>query len=373
MDSSYVLNPKLRLRFLRADRFDAPLAAVRFTKFFDKKLHLFGPDLLVREITQDDLNEEDMEALYGGMALDLPFRDRAGRLILFQLAQPVDVSLQAVLRKTLYGFALLSEEEETQKKGAVVISYLVGQQLTWQQMAQRQKMNREWGALLSSMPIRIEAMHLCADSIFWRPIFAVFKFAAGMFTRVRVREHMGDHKDVQFSLQTFGIPMADFPVAKDGTILRSICRDRWKKRKTLEMILKQAEMAKSLATTRKDVQQRVLVRVGTPGQHDVLLGRGKACYAHVGNIRLRNIVIERTHLYEGAGFAVKQKVSDEVVALIRSKGGRFLKDDGTGWVEVDDETARKKVSHAFRTFRGLKNNGGKFPKSGKRKKGDKPE
>ena len=42
-----------------------------------------------------------------------------------------------------------------------------------------------------------------------------------------------------------------------------------------------------------------------------------------------------------------------IVHLVKEEGGRFLKEleGGRSWVEVDEATAREKVSHAFRSRR----------------------
>ncbi len=358
MDPNYVQNHKFQLQFLRADRYDPPAAAKRLAKFFDLKLDLFGEELLVRGITQDDLDAQDLDALYNGMAMDLPFRDPAGRLIYFQLPQSVELPVRAVLRKTLYGVMLFCEEdEETQRKGTVAVSYLVGQQLPWQQMRQRYELNRQWGNLMAGLPLRFEAFHFCIDSIFWRPIIAAFKIAANTFTRVRIREHIGGHREVISSLQTFGIPTHGFPVSKDGEILRHLCSERWSKRRKLEQMKKQkaeAEQTSEDQTSKALVVQVQPRRVGTPGQNDVLLGRGRLYYSHVGNLRLRYIITERSQAYDEAGSWEKKIVCFEIVKRIKNKSGRFLREDCAGWIEVDDETAMKKISHSFRTLRGLK-------------------
>ncbi len=358
MHPSYVQSQKLLLKFLRADRFDPCAAAKRLTKFFDLKLELFGEDLLAKDITQDDLDYQDLDSLYNGMGMDLPVRDPAGRLVYFQLARPSNVPVRAMLRKTLYIVMLYSEDEKTQRKGAVSVTYLVGQKFNWQDVKQRQDMNRQLATLMSGLPLRFDAMHVCIDSILWRTILAVYKTAANTVTRVRVREHMGDHKQVIFSLQTFGIPTYGFPVTENGDILRHRCADRWNKQRTLEQMSKQnAEVDQTFqddAVTAQRVQVQ-LSRVVTPGPNDVLLGRGKAYYSHVGNVRLRSIVAERSYAYEETGPWEKKTVCFEIVKRIKSKSGRFLSDDGAGWVEVDDEIAMKKVSHSFRTLRGLKN------------------
>jgi hypothetical protein len=49
--------------------------------FFEQKLRIFGRDKLTKDITLQDLNEEDLKVLNNGHLQLLPQRDRAGRLI----------------------------------------------------------------------------------------------------------------------------------------------------------------------------------------------------------------------------------------------------------------------------------------------------
>jgi hypothetical protein len=65
--------------FLRADDFHPKAAARRVLSHFQKKLELFGLDLLVQDISLDDLDEDDTEALCCGGIQFLPSKDRAGR------------------------------------------------------------------------------------------------------------------------------------------------------------------------------------------------------------------------------------------------------------------------------------------------------
>lgn len=356
LNPAFVEDPKFQLKFLRSERFDHLEAAKRLIKFFEWKSELFDPSLLATNITQDHLDDEDLDGLYNGMGMDLPFRDRAGRLVYFQLAQPVNVPVRAILRKSFYSLMSFTDDEETQKNGFVIVSYIVGQQLPWSQMRQRREMNRQWGKLLATVPIRLDVLHVCMDSILWRPILAAFKLACKMCTRIRVREHIGDHKQAICSLQALGIPTYGFPVAEDGTILRHLCTERWKKRHMQEQMMQLLTRLHS-QDQKLNSNDQILNHMlgGTPGQNDVLLGRGKLYYSHPGNLPLKRIVMARLVLYEEAGYAEKYKVSADVVEFIKSQSGRFLRDDGNGWVEVDDETAIKKVSHGFRTLRGIKN------------------
>lgn len=88
MDAQYVSDAEFRLRFLRTELFDATKAAARFLRHFQIKLDLFGEDKLVMDITQDDLDQDVMDALYSGYGRFLPHHDRAGRLVNVVIPQP---------------------------------------------------------------------------------------------------------------------------------------------------------------------------------------------------------------------------------------------------------------------------------------------
>ena len=72
----------LYLMFLRRDDFVVKDAADRMIRWFEAKLELFGPSNLGKDITLDDLDKRDMDALQLGFLQLLPFRDRSGRAIL---------------------------------------------------------------------------------------------------------------------------------------------------------------------------------------------------------------------------------------------------------------------------------------------------
>jgi hypothetical protein len=78
----YVKSRKIRLMFLRASRFDSSQAAGTMLQFFEKKLELFGPSKLCKDITLDDLSSADIECMENGHLQFLPARDRAGRCVL---------------------------------------------------------------------------------------------------------------------------------------------------------------------------------------------------------------------------------------------------------------------------------------------------
>ena len=81
MNPGYVMNRDFRLKFLRAERFQARKAALRFSRYFEQKLKLFGKEKLGRDILQDDLDEHTLKLMYGGEYQIVSVRDRAGRAV----------------------------------------------------------------------------------------------------------------------------------------------------------------------------------------------------------------------------------------------------------------------------------------------------
>ena len=81
----YVRAVSFQLMFLRADRWKVDLAFQRMASFFEQKRCLFGRTFLSKDITLDQLDDDDMETLKSGYAQILPRRDRAGRAILLTL------------------------------------------------------------------------------------------------------------------------------------------------------------------------------------------------------------------------------------------------------------------------------------------------
>jgi hypothetical protein len=87
---------------------------------------------------------------------------------------------------------------------------------------------------------------------------------------------------------------------------------------------------------------------------DVLFGRGKV-KDHYGNIYLHHLIAMKQGRYEAAERWEKTLIAEEIISIIRDRGGRFLKQSSVNanepWTVVDADTAREKVSHTFRSRR----------------------
>lgn len=84
---------------------------------------------------------------------------------------------------------------------------------------------------------------------------------------------------------------------------------------------------------------------------DILLGRGKTSFNHIGNQRFRKFIAMNMDTYHTSKNRFdKSMVFNTLLAAIQSCGGRFLQQikGRPGWFLVDDKLARDKISHAIR-------------------------
>lgn len=66
-NKAYVEDPSFRLRFLRANRFDVGKSLRQMMSFLQHKAAYFGADKMARDITLDDLSEEDVKVMLSGL------------------------------------------------------------------------------------------------------------------------------------------------------------------------------------------------------------------------------------------------------------------------------------------------------------------
>lgn len=86
------------------------------------------------------------------------------------------------------------------------------------------------------------------------------------------------------------------------------------------------------------------------GPNDVLSGRNKLSFNHIGNRRFREVVAQSIDDYNSAqSRAEKYGIVETIMSHINKSGGRFLKqaDDGS-WPELEPEIIRQKIAHAIR-------------------------
>lgn len=84
---TYVNDSAFRLRFLRADLFDAREAAKRMCGYLNIIFTLFGMEVLKRPLRSTDFKgKEEKNLLKSGIVQLLPYRDRSGRRVVVILS-----------------------------------------------------------------------------------------------------------------------------------------------------------------------------------------------------------------------------------------------------------------------------------------------
>jgi hypothetical protein len=89
-----------------------------------------------------------------------------------------------------------------------------------------------------------------------------------------------------------------------------------------------------------------------PTPVDVVFGRGKGFQNHDGNVQFHRLVDVHLIEYDKGSKLDKTRLSENILKMVQANSGRFLRQDVRGnWLEVDDGTAREKISRAFRARR----------------------
>jgi hypothetical protein len=224
------------------------------------------------------------------------------------------------------------KDEETQKKGVVMVIFNVGKKAKNEKI----KVLRGVSKVREGIPKKVVGTHFCYDNGFMRPFIAGVKFFLDKEARRRFRPHYGNHEEITFELETFGIPTKEIPIQENGT-LSVAWHHQW-------IQVRQAQEAS------ESTSDGIIV----PRRFDVLFGRGKVICEHTGNMRANHLVEMHRQKYEQASKFQKTNISDRIVRIIHESDGRFLKWEDDGWSEVDHDEAREKISHFFRRSRGKK-------------------
>lgn len=333
---SYVCDREFRLMFLRADYFDPKKAARRIMRFLERKVKFFGLSSLTRTITLDDFSSDDMAYMKAGRMQLLSSRDHKGRAVLADLHMDDKtkyVNIDNVIKSFLYLVYAAAEDEETQRRGLVLLYYFsanFGMAADWQ------KRDR---SLLECIPIKVTGFHFCANNAIIKAMKMIMPLLYRRTDLVKFRFHVGSLQEAHYSLMSYGTPVNTLPVSYTGD-LKTGNHHKWLGRRSA----KEAEI--------KALGEGSFTGVDLPGTRDILLGSGKTVQDHVGNLFLRTHVLERLDEYQRTAKLEKNNVAMEIVVQIKRAGGRFLKrtNEKGWWMEVNNEVAREKVSSTFRTI-----------------------
>ena len=230
---SYVKDTRLRLAFLRADNFDARKGARRMIRFLEEKLRLFGPHCLTRNITLDDLTDDDKIVLNSGNLQASSGKDRCGRHVYFctPKLRPVGSGIESICKVHFYQAQQLfldAENEDIQRRGIVGVFYVVGLSATdlWGTYERRHEawlLNR----VSTAMPLRICQSHVCYDDPRLRILLGSTVLSLlSKQRRASLKLHVGTHVEALYSLMEHGIPAKSIPVSTFG-IANKVNYQKW--------------------------------------------------------------------------------------------------------------------------------------------------
>lgn len=112
----------------------------------------------------------------------------------------------------------------------------------------------------------------------------------------------------------------------------------------------------TLPFNEEDGELAIVTDIREPTKLDVLLGRGAACWNHIGNRWFRQVVGTHLHDYEACRSRMdKMIIVANIVKQIIDGNGRFLKKDPIAetWFTVGRKAAIEKVGHAIRDKRAM--------------------
>lgn len=346
------------LRFLRAAMYEPEECAQRLVSYFETKKTLFGPEKLATHITLDDLDEDDIRCLESGIMQLLPARDRAGRGIFFwNMCLRGSHSVLSKRRVQFYGLQVGSEADVVQQRGMVIISWNNG---PGKMPAEEMKMAFRNPALVTMNDVRCEGFHCCVDdSEDTKIVTSAIKALVGQHTRVRFRTHSGSMAEIRKSLSTFGIPANILPFTESGEPLIHNSRAWLSRRRELEATMarkmegasalfsltgKSASLSNQIELTQPNKKAKKAVSgprkvkaktpkaaggakpTFTPGDKDIVMGKGRLIQDMPGNVRFRAIVRSYFNRYESlTNNQDKTVLAMQIVEDIKEGGGRFLK------------------------------------------------
>ncbi|CAJ1932732.1 unnamed protein product [Cylindrotheca closterium] len=334
MNPEYVHDRGFRNMFLRGNRYDTKATADQMLRFFAIKEQLFGEQKLTKDITIDDLDDDDKEALKAG-SIQFAGKDRSNRVLFLQL--PSLRVYKTLLNELRYRYYITMQQlrsEATQLRGAVAITYVVGQfgdNVKGEGFIEQMR-------LATALPLHTAAFHACCN---YGAQHVIGKAAISLMPaklKARFRVHCGSPMEIQYILSSYGISVDQLPLKSRTHEIDMTRHIDW--------------LQGELPTMMDQEPRQEHTSTIEPNPSDVLYMGGKKSQ-NQGNDRLRNLVRQLAPKYGSAPNHKKRQVVDGIIHDIHESGGRFLLQEANGevWTELPIEKVRPKISQSFRNYK----------------------
>ncbi|CAJ1927049.1 unnamed protein product [Cylindrotheca closterium] len=369
-DQSYASNRELQLAFLRACHFEPKASAEKLINFFKYKQDLFGEDSLVRDITAQDLDQDDLSCLLEGFFQFCPFRDRSGRMIHLEFpGVRSKTTVRTELRARFYMSANSVDTMVDISKGTVFVSYSVEQ---YQDHSSGAGFLETSNLFHNGVPMKIDGIHLCysnpVDCMVTRACIALMPHR----DRVKSRVHLGSHTECQYILASFGIIRGALPLQGPESEMDFSHHHAWFQRRMLREEERRQQAPVTISSTNASTthQQKTPCHTTTSGPNSAnennVLSLGQKAKG-VGNERLHSLAIIYLAAYDNGSISNRRTIVSGIIDEVHRHGGRFLKpeplagskadsmssmDNGNIiWVELSQDEQRAKVTQLFRNLR----------------------
>lgn len=250
--------------------------------------------------------------------------------------------------------------------------------------------------VFESLPVRTCSIHFCLpDQPFYQVIKRLLVLQMPSY-RKRMKFHVGQNIELQYTLKGFGIPIELIPLTDTGNVKTSYLKQWIKLRKLLEVMIETE--AKNNSCYGSDVGGEGLFNDDTsintmgssvmsvpynqmksiiecPRSHDVVFRSGTSMSCHPGNVRFRCLIelkhdtktnisssngggnndinIASSTIVSKRSKVTQAELAEQVIDEIETNGGRFLKWDNKGyWTKIQDRTqVHTKVSLSIRDYK----------------------
>eukprot|EP00541_Cyclophora_tenuis_P017470 CAMPEP_0116564582 /NCGR_PEP_ID=MMETSP0397-20121206/13383_1 /TAXON_ID=216820 /ORGANISM="Cyclophora tenuis, Strain ECT3854" /LENGTH=314 /DNA_ID=CAMNT_0004091181 /DNA_START=84 /DNA_END=1028 /DNA_ORIENTATION=- len=216
-------DPAFRLRFLRAERYDAEKAAQRTLKYWKFKEEIFGKDRAYRKLVLKDYTEDDLATARNHGLWLLPKPDQSGRAILFTAKPKWSYKHRHNLVRWVWYLAEAAlEDESTQLNGILVIGFDDGP-FSFSQF-DRKLESKIMHLGVECMPVRWIAVHHFFDSKVHEMIVPFILFMVGKTLRSRFIIYPGSKRHTRLDkLEQVGMPRDILPKVMGGDDEFDVC------------------------------------------------------------------------------------------------------------------------------------------------------
>lgn len=218
----HLMTNKFKLMFLRAEVFNADLAAERFATYWERRVELFGPNRAYADLTLESM-KPDIVALTIGFMRPTGVKDPMGRHILFLDPSKQDrckYERESMARAFFFLVQkVLESDEETQKHGVIMMAYPHNAKLS---QLDRPLAKLNIGIMKGAMPMRMSALHFCHPPPYITILLPFIKLLMRERLRKRINIHSGSKEKVLTKLAKFGITADKVPTDLGGMVMVDI-------------------------------------------------------------------------------------------------------------------------------------------------------